>query len=72
MTAKGQMSPSRQAVREIQASQNCLSAPSVSGDYGANPHGDHLHAHEGQESDWEQDTWIHQRQMVPGQPDCPF
>lgn len=69
MTAKGEMSPSRQAIREIQASQTCLS---VSGDCGANLHGDHSHAHEGQESDREQEAWIHQRQTVPGQPDCPF
>lgn len=70
MTGKGQMSPSRQKTREREAS--CLFHPSVSGDYGGNPHGDHSYTHKGQARNWEQEAWIHQSQMVPAQYDCHF
>lgn len=69
MTGKGQMSPSRQTIREREAS--CLFHPSVLGLWSKSPWKSFIHT-QGQASSWEQAAWIHQSQMVPAQSDCPL
>ena len=36
---------------------------------GANNPQNHLYIYEGQEGDWEQSAWIHDKEIMPDQPD---